>query len=105
MLEYVRRFNFVHTCMAGSGRLFPGAKMKSMAKSGQSPQKNFETALAELEQIVGQLENGQLSLDDSLAAYKQGIELLQYCQKTLQAAEQQVQVLENGVLRNLTDEN
>jgi len=59
----------------------------------------FESALAELEAIVGTLEGGQLPLAQALAAYKRGAELLQYCQAALKDAQQQVQVLERGVLK------
>ncbi len=45
------------------------------------------------------MEGGQLTLKDSLAAYTRGAELLQYCQATLKDAEQQVEVLEKGVLK------
>jgi exodeoxyribonuclease VII small subunit len=69
-----------------------------MAKSRESPA-SFETALAELEEIVGRMEGGQLPLKESLAAYKRGAELLQFCQATLKEAEQQVEVLEKGVLK------
>jgi exodeoxyribonuclease VII small subunit len=62
---------------------------------------SFEGALAELESIVATMEGGQLPLKDSLAAYKRGALLLQYCQQTLKDAEQQVQVLEKGVLKAL----
>ena len=55
--------------------------------------------MAELENIVATMESGQLPLADSLAAYKRGAELLQYCQTALKDAQQQVQVLERGVLR------
>jgi exodeoxyribonuclease VII small subunit len=64
-----------------------------------SPPKNFESALAELETIVATMEGGQLPLADALAAYQRGAELLQYCQAVLKDAEQQVQVLERGVLK------
>jgi len=60
---------------------------------------SFEAALAELEQIVATMESGQLPLKESLAAYKRGAVLLQYCQATLKDAEQQVDVLEKGVLK------
>jgi exodeoxyribonuclease VII small subunit len=66
-----------------------------------APAASFEAALAELETIVDTMEGGQLPLADSLAAYKRGAELLQYCQSALQDAQQQVQVLERGVLKNL----
>ncbi|HEX6005677.1 MAG TPA: exodeoxyribonuclease VII small subunit [Burkholderiales bacterium] len=61
----------------------------------------FESAVAELESIVTNMESGQLSLEESLASYKRGAELLKFCQTTLQAAAQQVKLLENGVLKNL----
>ena len=65
-----------------------------------SPQPvSFETAMAELERIVADMESGQLSLEQSLAAYQRGTELLQFCHSTLTAAQQQVQILENGVLQ------
>ncbi len=59
----------------------------------------FESALAELEAIVGTLEGGQLPLAEALAAYKRGAQLLQYCQAALKDAQQQVQLLERGVLK------
>lgn len=60
----------------------------------------FETAVVELEQIVQKMESGQLSLEESIAAYKRGSELLQYCQRQLSDAERQIQILENGTLRD-----
>jgi exodeoxyribonuclease VII small subunit len=59
----------------------------------------FETALAELESIVATMETGQLPLADALAAYKRGADLLKYCQDMLKDAQQQIQVLEKGVLK------
>jgi exodeoxyribonuclease VII small subunit len=61
----------------------------------------FEKALAELEKIVQQMETGKLSLEQSLAAHKRGLELAKYCQERLEAAQQQVQVLEGEVLKPL----
>lgn len=63
------------------------------------PPTSFEAALAELEEIVATMEGGKLPLKESLAAYKRGAELLQYCQATLKDAQQQVLVLEKGVLK------
>ncbi len=60
----------------------------------------FESALAELETIVTRMEDGQLSLEHSLTAYKRGAELLKLCQAQLADAQQQVKVLEAGVLKN-----
>jgi exodeoxyribonuclease VII small subunit len=63
------------------------------------PPASFEAALAELEEIVASMEGGQLPLQASLAAYKRGAELLAYCQAALKDAEQQIVVLEKGVLK------
>ena len=69
-----------------------------MAKSRATPPKDYESALAELDTIVAEMESGQLPLEASLTAYKRGAELLQYCRQQLADAEQQVKVLENGAL-------
>ena len=69
-----------------------------MDKSPDSTPQTFEAALAELETIVATMEDGRLPLAEALAAYKRGAELLQYCQAALKDAQQQVQVLERGVL-------
>ena len=58
-------------------------------KTAKQPE-NFEAALTQLEQIVQQLERGELPLEEALASFKEGIELSQYCQKTFTEAEQTV---------------
>jgi exodeoxyribonuclease VII small subunit len=63
---------------------------------------SFEAAMAELEQIVADMEAGKLSLEDSLAAYKRGAELLAFCRGRLEDAQQQVRVLEDGVLKDFS---
>jgi len=71
-----------------------------MAKSrAAAAPKDYESALAELEAIVAEMESGQLPLEASLTAYKRGAELLHYCRQQLTDAEQQVKILENGSLR------
>jgi exodeoxyribonuclease VII small subunit len=67
--------------------------------------RSFESALTELEALVARMESGDLPLNDSLAAYKRGAELLAYCQAALKDAEQQVQVLEKGLLQPFTSDN
>ncbi len=69
-----------------------------MTETPETPS-SFEAALAELEEIVGRMEAGDLPLQASLTAYKRGAELLAYCQAALKDAQQQVQVLEKGVLQ------
>jgi exodeoxyribonuclease VII small subunit len=61
----------------------------------------FESALAELEGIVGAMEGGELTLEQSLASYQRGAELLKFCQATLAQAQQRVRILENGELKPL----
>ena len=61
----------------------------------------FETALAELEAIVRNMEDGKLELEASIAAYRRGMELMTYCQGQLADAEQQVRILENGQLKDV----
>lgn len=58
--------------------------------------------MSELETIVQGMEGGKLTLEQSLAAYQRGAELLKFCQETLAAAEQKVQILEAGILKDLT---
>jgi exodeoxyribonuclease VII small subunit len=74
-----------------------------MSKSSSAPlPKTFEGALAELETIVDSMESGQLALEQSIAAYRRGAQLLEYCQATLNEASQQVKVLEAGLLKDLS---
>ena len=54
---------------------------------------DFETALAELERIVQQLESGSLGLEPSLARFEHGISLLRRCYETLETAEQRIEML------------
>ena len=71
--------------------------------SGGKTPANFESAMEELEKIVARMESGDLSLEDSLAAHKRGLELAQYCQGVLAKAQQQVKVLEEGTLKTLSE--
>ena len=54
---------------------------------------DFEKTLAELEKLVSNLEEGDLSLDESLSGFKRGIELTQQCQAVLDNAQQTVEQL------------
>ncbi|TMH98345.1 MAG: exodeoxyribonuclease VII small subunit [Betaproteobacteria bacterium] len=69
--------------------------------SKPSGELTFERALAELEKIVHSMESGELSLEQALAAHKRGLELARFCQQRLEAAQQQVKVLEGEVLKPL----
>lgn len=64
---------------------------------------DFEAALAELEALVERMEGGGLGLDESIMAYERGAALAQVCRQRLEAAEQQVVVLQENLLRPLAD--
>jgi exodeoxyribonuclease VII small subunit len=57
------------------------------------PVVDFEHSLDELEQLVGRMEGGELSLDESLASFERGIGLFRHCQQSLQQAELRVRLL------------
>jgi exodeoxyribonuclease VII small subunit len=60
------------------------------------PDPNFEETLAELEKLIANLEQGDLSLDESLSGFKHGIELTRQCQAALDNAQQTVELLTNN---------
>jgi exodeoxyribonuclease VII small subunit len=68
---------------------------------------SFESAMAELDQLVAKMESGELPLEASVAAYKRGSELVQYCAAQLERVEKQVKVLEGDMLKPFAtdDEN
>jgi exodeoxyribonuclease VII small subunit len=72
---------------------------------GDDAPKSFEAALAELEKIVQSMEAGTLSLEQSLAAHRRGIELAKYCQGRLAQAQAQVRVLEDDALKALAGDD
>ena len=53
----------------------------------------FEDSMNELEKLVEQMEQGDISLEESLKAFERGIKLTRACQQSLQEAEQKVQIL------------
>ena len=59
----------------------------------------YEQAMQELEALVQRMESGDLPLDQLLASYERGAALLQLCRDKLQAVENQIKVLDNGVLK------
>ncbi len=78
------------------------ARQGSSSQAGAGSELTFEKALAELEKVVAQMESGNLSLEQALAAHKRGLELARFCQERLEAAQQQVKVLEGEVLKPLS---
>ena len=74
--------------------------------SDESEPLNFETALAELEDIVERMETGALSLEESLQSFERGIQLTRRCQSALEQAELRVKTLMNdGTEAVITDDN
>ncbi|MEX0806495.1 MAG: exodeoxyribonuclease VII small subunit [Candidatus Binatia bacterium] len=57
------------------------------------PKIKFEAALEDLEQVVEQLESGELSLEDSLSAFEKGVGLVRYCNQKLSEVERKVELL------------
>lgn len=64
---------------------------------------SFEQALAELESLVEKMEDGSLSLEDSLSAYRRGAALVKVCEGALEHAKEQVRVLDGDLLRPLSE--
>ena len=62
----------------------------------------FEKALQELEALVARMEDGKLPLEESLAAYQRGAELIRFCEGKLTDAQARIQVLDGGELRDFT---
>jgi exodeoxyribonuclease VII small subunit len=76
----------------------------SKRSSQQSAPKSFEEALQELEQILSDIENGEVGLEESLVKYERGNFLIQHCRGVLSAAEKQIEALADGE-ENPNDEN
>jgi len=80
----------------------PGAPPAAGATVATPPE-SFEQAMAELAQLVSQMESGQLPLEASVAAYARGSELVRYCAAQLEKVESQVKVLEGEMLKPFSD--
>ena len=65
---------------------------------------SYEAALQELEGLTSRLESGQLPLDQLLAGYQRGAQLLKFCRDKLEAVETQIKVLEGTELKAWTQE-
>ncbi|MFI5379095.1 MAG: exodeoxyribonuclease VII small subunit [Tepidisphaerales bacterium] len=64
-----------------------------MAKKTQTPPKSYEEAVQELQQIIAEIERGEIGLEDVLSRYERGHFLLQFCQQTLTAGEKQIELI------------
>jgi exodeoxyribonuclease VII small subunit len=69
--------------------------MVKESKNSNPP--SFEVAMADLEELVAKIETGNLSLEDSLKEFEQGIKLSRICQQALTDAEQRVKILTDSL--------
>ena len=65
----------------------------------QKDKLSFEEAIAELGSLVSRLEAGELPLEESIAAYKKGVELIQLCTSRLEKVENQIKILDKELLK------
>ncbi len=70
-------------------------------KDSEEPEQDFDARLARLGEIVTQLEEGGAGLEEALGSYREGIELLGACRKTLDGYRQEVEELTRGAEANL----
>lgn len=70
--------------------------MSRKASASPAPPASYGDAVQELEQLVAGLESGQLPLEQLLAQYQRGTDLLRYCRERLQAVEEQVKMLDDS---------
>ncbi len=76
---------------------------KAAAKKPDLPA-SYEAALQELEQLIAQIESGQLPLEQMLSGYQRAAQLLEYCRNQLEAVQEQVKVLDEGKLSAWTQD-
>ncbi len=69
------------------------AGKKSQQKQAETEAPSFEGSIVELQNIVGQLEDGSLPLEESMEQFERGISLLRNCYQVLEQAEQRIEVL------------
>ena len=65
---------------------------------------SFEKALEELEALVARMEDGKLALEESLAAYQRGAELIKFCESRLADAQARIAILDGNELRDFNPE-
>ena len=65
---------------------------------------SFEKALEELEALVARMEDGKLPLEESLAAYQRGAELIKFCEGRLSDAQARIAILDGDQLRDFNPE-
>jgi exodeoxyribonuclease VII small subunit len=69
---------------------------QNLQSNSESGKPTFEVAFDQLQQTVKKLESGELSLEDSLRQFEEGVKLTRICQEYLNAAEQRIEILTKG---------
>ncbi len=82
-----------------SKSLLPETATKAIKAVKSAMPASYEAALLELEQLTAQLESGQLPLDQLMAGYARGAELLKFCRSKLDAIDQQISVIDGDQLK------
>ena len=82
----------------------PKASAPAAPAPTQPDPSSYEAALQELEQLVTQLESGQMPLDQLLQSYQRGTRLLGYCRERLQSVEDQIKLLDDSGIKPWTQE-
>ena len=78
--------------------------MSTSTPPAASAELSFEKALEELESLVSRMEDGKLPLEESLAAYQRGAELVKFCESKLTDAQARIAILDGDTLRDFTPE-
>ena len=81
-----------------SAKAAGSAKAPKAAPAAAQPE-SYEAGLRELEQLLADMESGQLPLDRLLESYQRGADVLKFCRARLEAVEVQVKVLEDGIAK------
>ena len=76
--------------------------LTNMTRKAQPPPRSFEEALQELEQILSDIEGGQVGLEESLVRYERGTFLIQHCRGVLSRAEKQIEILNKAADGSIT---
>ncbi len=67
-----------------------------MSRKNQTPPKSFEAAIQELEQVLANIEAGELGLEETLVKYERGNFLIQHCRQVLDNAQKQIELISKG---------
>lgn len=78
--------------------------MPESSPAAPIPELTFEKALEELEALVARMEDARLPLEESLAAYQRGAELIRFCEARLSEAQARIAILEGGELADFKPE-